>query len=165
MEIKCENCGSTEFIVGTKYSSGVSLRCAHCTTSGKPTYIKNVNKAMFDSLLSAGKILAEFRSTEKSVGQVLPPMDDQLIPPPEYEQQLIPPDFEQAIDSLDTPTNGGTFEEPKCLGCQGDQSVKVIGSQYAMRINNGYLIYFDELTGQIILQQKVNHCPICGRRL
>lgn len=63
-DISCPVCGSTQFVLGRSYNAcgntAYVLRCAHCVSSkGEPTFIKNVNDLVYNTLVNDGRIIVK----------------------------------------------------------------------------------------------------------
>ena len=84
-DVVCPNCGSTQLIVGRSYTSGGSIsyvmRCAHCCgLKGEPTFVRNINSAVYQYLMSQGKIVARFIMTNSAVNELQNIGSEQVAP-------------------------------------------------------------------------------------
>lgn len=172
LNVRCPQCGSQEFVADTVYSSGVVLRCAHCSRGGKPTYIKNVSSDTFEALKRAGRIRQAPDCTYATHTQPLgivpptsPPVAD--IAPAEQSGSLSAPEVYS--------THGVAFNQPQC-GCCDPTMFGTAYDAFGMPLpNKSVNLVIRER--QLILQRtrvgeeesgfaiSVEYCPICGKKV
>lgn len=173
--IKCPKCGAQQFIADTVFSSGVVLRCACCSSNGKPTYIKNVNNDVFQSLQSRGLVHSEpVYASQVPYGSSSPlgtePWQQAVISPSITAQAPSSPvtdvhnqqevSFADCECSCCSPTMFGTGFDAFGLPCENQGlSLRIIDDK----------LWIQHITaGQPVMDIgniPVQFCPVCGKKV